>query len=67
MPIHTYIDAQTGETTQFEMTGSELAEYEANTAAALAQLAVSKQLEEKKTAVLAKLGLTAEEVAALLS
>ncbi len=67
MPIHTYIDAQTGESTQVEMTGAELKEYEKNTAAALANLAAFKELEQKKSELYSKLGITEDEAKLLLS
>lgn len=67
MPIHTYIDAETGEATQVEMTGAELAEYEANTAQALEQLAKDKELSDKKIALFDKLGITEDEAALLLA
>lgn len=66
MPIHTYIDAETGETTQVEMTGAELAEYEANTARALNQLVKDKELSDKKIALFDKLGITEDEAKLLL-
>jgi hypothetical protein len=64
-------DVKTGDITQIELTTKEIAELEAEKAKFEAEAAL-KQTEEatkaaEKTAVLAKLGLTADEVAALLS
>ena len=64
-------DCVTGEETIVELTAEEVAAYEAE----LAQIAIDKAAKEAeeaaqlaaKEAVLAKLGLTAEEVAALLA
>ena len=67
MPIHTFIDVETGETTQVEMTGAELAEYEANTAEAQARLAAAEAIEAQKVALYAKLNLTEAEAKLLLS
>lgn len=67
MPIHTYINAQTGETESLEMTGAELEEYLENTAKVQAELEAQNALSEQREAVYAKLGLTAEEVKLLLS
>lgn len=67
MPIHTYINAQTGETESLEMTGAELEEYLENTAKVQAELEAQNALSEQREAVYAKLGLTAQEVKLLLS
>ena len=67
MPQITIHDAQTGETIVREMTETEIAQYESD------QLAIQEMAQSQadraalKTATLAKLGLTADEVVALLS
>ena len=67
MPLITIHDAQTGETIVREMTDAENAQYEADQTA-IAELAKLEADKAKaKLDVLAKLGLTADEVAALLS
>lgn len=67
MPIHTYIDAETGETTAVEMTGDELKEYLDNTAKAQAELSHAELIQQQKEALLAKLNITNEEAKLLLS
>jgi hypothetical protein len=57
-------DTSTGKITEIELTAAEIKEIETN--AAKAQSDEATKVAEK-TAVLAKLGLTAEEVASLLS
>jgi hypothetical protein len=67
MPLITIHDAQTNKTIVREMTDTENAQYEADQTA-IAKLAKLEAKKAKtKADVLAKLGLTAEEVAALLS
>lgn len=71
MATRTEYDALTGETVEIELTEAELAEiaYQAELIAdqqAEAE-AVKAALEAKKQEVLAKLGLTADEVTALLA
>jgi hypothetical protein len=71
MTIRTEFDALTGKTVEIKLTNAELAQLEANTAAVQANIA-ARQSEENakvqaKQAVLTKLGLTAEEAAALLA
>ena len=62
-------DITTGETTDVErkLTASEIAEIEARNAEAQAKAEAEANKAAQKAAVLAKLGLTADEVAALLS
>ena len=62
----TEINVETGEITQREMTAEELAEYEADQAEAAAKKAEAEAKETARQAVLEKLGLTADEAAALL-
>lgn len=70
-PFKKIIDAITGEETIIELTAEEIAENERVTAEIAAQaVAVETAKEEaaaKKQAVLAKLGLDADEVTALLA
>ena len=67
MPLITIHDAQTNKTIVREMTDAENLQYEADQTA-IAKLAKLEAKKAKtKADVLAKLGLTAEEVAALLS
>ena len=62
-------DLATGETTDIEreLTATEIAEIEAKNAETQAKAEAEATKAAEKTAVLAKLGLTADEVAALLS
>jgi len=62
----TEINVETGEITQREMTAEELAQYEADQAEAAAKKAEAEAKETARQAVLEKLGLTADEAAALL-
>jgi hypothetical protein len=67
MPLITIHDAQTNKTIIREMTDAENAQYEADQTA-IAKLAKLEAKKAKaKADVLAKLGLTADEVASLLS
>ena len=67
MPLITIHDAQTNKTIVREMTDAENLQYEADQTA-IAKLAKLEAKKAKtKADVLAKLGLTADEVAALLS
>jgi hypothetical protein len=61
------VNILTGETIVRDMTDVELAQYEADQAEAEAQRQAEADRAALKTATLAKLGLTADEVAALLS
>lgn len=72
MPTKLIVDCSTGITTEVELTPEEIAEIEANAAAALAaEVAKAEELEAKAAAKasaqakLAALGLTADEIAAL--
>ncbi len=67
MTLIKIVDATTGEEIEREMNAEELAQWEANKANAETQKALQAQKAAEKAAVLAKLGLTADEVAALLS
>ena len=60
-------NVETGEVIEREMTAAEIAQLEADKAEAEAIKIAEATKAAEKTAVLAKLGLTAEEVAALLS
>ena len=70
-PTRIEINCETGEETVIELTDAEVAElaYQAELAAEkkAEEEAAKAALEAKKQEVLAKLGLTAEEVAALLA
>ena len=66
-PQITELDILTGESITRDMTDAELAQYEADNATAEAQRQAEADRAALKTATLAKLGLTADEVAALLS
>ena len=60
-------DATTGEIIEREMTAAEITQWEADNAEAETIKAAEATKAAEKAAVLAKLGLTANEVAALLS
>lgn len=66
MSIHKIVDATTGEETLIDYTKKELAEQKAAQDAITAALAADAEKAAAKAAVLAKLNLTAEELAALL-
>ena len=61
------IDAITGKTVERDQTETELAQVKADEAEAKARAQAEADRAALKTATLAKLGLTADEVAALLS
>ena len=63
----TEINVQTGEIVEREMNADELAQWEADKAAAEAKAEKVAAKEAARQAVLEKLGLTADEAAALLS
>lgn len=63
----TFHDATTGKTTNREASADELAKIEADKLALEALMAEKAATESAKEAALAKLGLTAEELKALLS
>jgi hypothetical protein len=60
-------NCETGETSEAKMTAAEIAEIKKDAELALEQKAAKEALEAKKQEVLEKLGLTAEEAAALLA
>jgi hypothetical protein len=71
MPTKLIINCETGEQTEVELTAEEIAQREADAAKAEADR-VAKEAEDKakakaKAELLAKLGITAEEAALLLS
>ena len=71
MPTKLIINCETGEQTEVELTAEEIAQREADAAKAEADK-VAKEAEDKAKAIakaelLAKLGITAEEAALLLS
>lgn len=66
-PQITELDILTGKSITRDMTDVELAQYQADNATAEAQRQAEADRAKLKTATLAKLGLTADEVAALLS
>lgn len=65
-PMTKVIDGEGNETLR-EMTNAEFAQYEADQAEMAARVAEREAKEAAKQSALAKLGLTAEEVAALFS
>lgn len=65
--MKTIHDVTTGEVIIREMTAEEVEQYNADVADAAARKQANKDREDTRKTVLAKLGLTAEEVAALLS
>lgn len=67
MPLHTYVNALTGETTTVEMTGDELAAYLASEKEHNKLLAKEAIEAAKRTALLEKLGITEDEAKLLLS
>lgn len=67
MPLHTYIDVITGETSTVEMTGDELAKHLASEAEHNELLAREAVVEEQRKALLTKLGITDDEAKLLLS
>jgi hypothetical protein len=67
MPLHTYINAITGETSTVEMTGDELAEYLASQVEDNELLAKEAVKEQQRQAILDRLGITKEEASLLLS
>jgi hypothetical protein len=66
-PIIKLVNAETGEEIEREMNAAEFKQYEKDQAEAEAKANDEATKATEKAAVLAKLGLTAEEVAALLS
>ena len=66
MAIHKIVDAITGEETLIDYTKKELDEQKALQAADAALLAAETARAQAKAAALAKLGITAEDLAALL-
>jgi hypothetical protein len=66
-PIVKDVDAATGIEVEREMTDQEFTQYQKDHAAYEAKIEAEQNKENAKSAVLAKLGLTADEVAALLS
>jgi regulator of protease activity HflC (stomatin/prohibitin superfamily) len=71
MPTKVIVDCSTGETTEIELTADEIADQEAAQKAAeaerKAQEVIAAAKAQAKTALLDKLGITAEEAALLLS
>lgn len=65
--MKTILNVETGEETQVEFTAEELAQQEIDSAMVAQKESEKATLEKKKQEVLKKLGLTAEEVAALLA
>jgi hypothetical protein len=66
-PIVKDVDAATGTEVEREMTDQEFTQYLKDKADYEAKIEAEQNKENAKAAVLAKLGLTADEVAALLS
>jgi hypothetical protein len=60
-------NSETGEVIDRPMTEEEIAEHELITAEVLAEAKAKEDLEARKAAVITKLGLTADEVFALLA
>jgi hypothetical protein len=71
MPTKIIVDCSTGETTEVELTAEEIADQEAAQKAAEVEAKAQKVIDDAKatakTALLNKLGITAEEAALLLS
>ena len=71
MPHKIIVDCSTGETTEVELTAAEIADQEAAQKAAEAERKAQEVIADAKatakTALLDKLGITAEEAALLLS
>jgi regulator of protease activity HflC (stomatin/prohibitin superfamily) len=71
MPTKVIVDCSTGETTEVELTAAEIADQEAAQKAAeaerKAQEVIAAAKAQAKTALLDKLGITAEEATLLLS
>lgn len=63
---HKVVNTVTGEETITDLSADEIAVIEANTAKANAEIAAANAKAEAKAAILAKLGLTADEAALLL-
>lgn len=66
-PTIKIVNVQTGEELEREMTSQEIAQLETDATNAAARIATEESKETARQAVLAKLGLTAEEAAALLA
>jgi hypothetical protein len=66
-PITKIVNATTGEEVEREMNAAELAQWESDKAEAQARAEAQAQAESEKAALLAKLGITAEEAKLLLS
>jgi hypothetical protein len=60
-------DCETGETIDREMTNAEFAQYEADTANAIAKAQAETEAAEAKAALLERLGITADEAKLLLA
>jgi hypothetical protein len=60
------INVETGEFIQREMNDEEFAQYEANQVAVAARIAAEEAKAAEKTAILARLGLTADELKTIL-
>ena len=60
-------NSETNEVIDREMNNAEFAQYEADVLAAAAELAAKQKAEADKAALLAKLGITADEAALLLA
>ncbi len=66
-PIIKIVDASTGQETEREMTDAEFAQYNADLAEFEAKQNAIAEAETQKTALLTKLGITADEAKLLLS
>jgi len=66
-PMITIHDCSTDEVIVRELNDAEFAQYEADVAAAEARAIAKKEAEAKKAALLAKLGISADEAKLLLS
>lgn len=67
MPLHTYVDAITGEIVTKEMAGQELQEYLASETEHYELLAQEAIIEERRKTLLDRLGITEDEARLLLS
>jgi hypothetical protein len=66
-PMVKFVNAETGEEIEREMTTAEFQQYEAEQAAYQAKLADEQSKDAAKQALLTKLGITADEAALLLA
>jgi hypothetical protein len=66
-PIIKFVNAETGQELEREMTADELAQWQADQATEAARIAAEAQKAADKAALFAKLGITEDEASLLLS